>query len=241
MPETPTPFIHQFVASLARRTPGLDGPPPAVHAVPLRPEDRPDFEHLLDEALILAPPPGPLTPEQVRTMAVGANAAINATAAAEYAEYVGIREAGSGSSGEEEAQSADGQAGMLAVLAVLLPVLSGTASLVFLGVGYGLRIADAGSGVAGHLVDIGWFFLALTAVTFVATSVALLLTALRRPAPSVAVARAAWQAALLEHGVKPFLHEVYQVQAARAPDRPPLAPERRAGSAGQVLPDADTG
>lgn len=228
MPETPTPFVRQLVAALARRTPGLDGTPPTAPAMRLRPEDRPDFEHVLDQALAGAPPPEPLTTDQVRTMALGASAAITATAAAEYAEYVGAREASPSSPVEEVTPPSAEEAGALAVVMVLVPVLSGAAALIFLATGYVLRITDAQTSPARHLTDAGWIFLALTALAFVAGAVGLLLTALRSPAPSVATARAAWHTALLEHGIRPFLHEVYQAQAATEPD-------------GQAPPGPDTG
>lgn len=228
MPETPTPFIRQLVASLARRTPGLDGVPPAVHTEPLRDQDRPYVEAALDRALATMPPPATLTTEQVRTMALGALPAITSTAATEYAEYISARDADRASAPSMAASETKEHTGLPAILAVLVPVMSGATAVIFLLVGYGLRLANTRRGITHPLTTAGWLFLAITALAVLAGAVGLLRATLQEAVPSVAAARTAWQEALLERGIEPFLHEVYQAKAppsaampgATAPDQP---------------------
>lgn len=212
MPETPTPFIRQLVASLARRTPGLDGVPPTVHTERLREQDRPDIEEMLDRALTTMPPPTPLTTEQVRTMALRALPAITATAATEYAAYIDARDADSTPAPNVTDSETEERPGSLAILAVLVPILGGATATIFLLVGYGLRLANVRRDFAHALTTTGWFFLAITALAILAGAVGLLRAALQEAAPSVAAANAVWREALLERGIEPFLHEVYQAQ-----------------------------
>lgn len=123
-----------------------------------------------------------LNPEQLRTMALNASALITASAATEYQHYVKARdelrhpapstpspaghESGTGEPGVSgmglaatmgEAAEAVG-AGAVAVAAVLTPVLAGTAAVIFLLVGYILRMLDPEAGVrqddAHHRMDV---------------------------------------------------------------------------------------
>ncbi|MGK5631509.1 hypothetical protein, partial [Streptomyces sp. URMC 123] len=113
-------------------------------------------------------------------------------------------------------------AGFVAVFAVLLPLLAGTAAVIFLLVGYLLRAVSPDEPVADPMISAGWIFAALAAAGAVAAMAGLLLTALRNDASAVrgpepaaeepvpdevALAKEAWRGALLERGVLPFLRE----------------------------------
>ncbi|MFF0446073.1 hypothetical protein ACFYT4_06610 [Streptomyces sp. NPDC004609] len=198
-------------------------------------EDRAEFERVLDDALRnaherpeLAAIGQRLNATQLRTMALNATALISTAASAEYEHYRKIREetrapvvtAGGQNSASDAAWSApDGNgAGFAAVIAVLAPVLAGTAAVIFLLVGYILKMLEPTPSFATTLVSAGWFFGALTAAAILVAAVGLLLTALRNGATQVPaeettgelpdeVARAkdAWRHALLERGILPFL------------------------------------
>ncbi|MEU0741442.1 hypothetical protein [Streptomyces sp. NPDC006134] len=180
--------------------------------------------------------------EQLRAMALSATALITAAAATEYQHYVKVREElrhpatpvpttsarESGSPGpgarttgfaatvEEAAETAG--AGAVAVVAVLAPVLAGTAAVIFLLVGYVLRMLDPKQAFARTMLTTGWVFGAVTAVAILVAAVGLLVTALRnRPfaeagpyretSREVAEARDAWRDALVERGILPFLRD----------------------------------
>ncbi|WP_419996480.1 hypothetical protein [Streptomyces boninensis] len=112
-----------------------------------------------------------------------------------------------------------GGAGLAAVVAVLAPVLAGTAAVIFLLVGYALHMLHPEPAAAAPLRAAGWVFAALAAATILVAMTALLLTALKNGSTSiraasrtgmvreVAEAREAWQQALLERGILPFLRE----------------------------------
>ncbi|MBB4894108.1 hypothetical protein FHS39_003142 [Streptomyces olivoverticillatus] len=175
-----------------------------------------------------------LTNQQLRTMAVSAITAISACASAEYATYVSAREelrahppvAHPRPSEDapaplyDDGPDAEG-AGAGAVLAVLAPVLAGIAALLFLLIGYVMRSVGSSEAVAGPMITVGWWFGGLTAAGVLIAMTGILLTALRngrqaedapreeRPAvvEEADRAREAWQRALLERGVRPFLRE----------------------------------
>lgn len=185
-----------------------------------------------------------LNSEQLRTMALNASALITAAAAAEYQHYVRLRDelrhpalsgppavGDSGASGEPspeatatglattlgEAAESTG-AGAIAVIAVLAPVLSGTAAVIFLLVGYILKALDPDQTFARTMLTAGWVFGAITAAAVLVAAVGLLLTALRNRTPAddrardaaheeLDRAREAWREALLERGILPFLRE----------------------------------
>ncbi|RVU27235.1 hypothetical protein EOT10_08660 [Streptomyces antnestii] len=226
-------------------------------------EDRPEFERILDEALRTAPDRPELAavgqrlnPEQLRTMALNATALIAAAAATEYEHYVKVRaelrasprpvhtpgeeggpaESGGGAIGlaatlGEVAEPAG--AGAIAVVAVLAPVLAGTAAVIFLLVGYVLKMLNPQPAFAQTLLTAGWVFGALTAAGILVAGVGLLLTALRNGATSLQAgahsesseevdrAREAWCLVLLERGILPFLREALA--------DPPAAPATRGG------------
>ncbi|MBL1083302.1 hypothetical protein JK359_15110 [Streptomyces actinomycinicus] len=183
-----------------------------------------------------------LNPEQLRTMALNASALITEAAAAEYQYYVRLRdelrhpalsvpsattdnssavEPGSPAQAVattiDEAAESTG-AGAVAVIAVLAPLLSGTAAVLFLLVGYILKMLDPGQTFARTMLTTGWVFGGLTALTILVAAVGLLLTALRNSTSADARAhdtahqeldraREAWREALLERGILPFLCE----------------------------------
>ncbi|MEU6590923.1 hypothetical protein ABZ923_17170 [Streptomyces sp. NPDC046881] len=235
----------------------------------LQSEDRQEFERLLDEALRSAPHRPELAAvgqrlniEQLRTMALSASALITAAAAAEYQHYVTLRaelrqpalsvpptaensgtvDPGSTTTGLAaslgEAAESTG-AGAVAVVAVLAPVLSGTAAVIFLLVGYILKMLDPGHTLARTLLTTGWVFGAITAAAILVAAVGLLLTALRNSTPAderardaaheeLARAREEWRDALLERGIVPFLQEALTEPGTTAVPHPaPPAPTGR--------------
>lgn len=167
----------------------------------LRPEDRPDFERVLDEALrtdtvyraLQAPGVG-INAEQLRTRALAAGAVVAAAAAEEYDHYTAVRdrvrataatppggrgEGPAGGLGTAAQFAAESGAGAIPALTVLAPILAWAAALIFLLLGYGLRTADPHLEFARSLVTAGWVALAVGAVAMVAGIIGLLLTALR--------------------------------------------------------------
>ncbi|WP_377270283.1 hypothetical protein [Peterkaempfera sp. SMS 1(5)a] len=165
----------------------------------LRPDDRPDFERVLDEALrdetvrqALNTPAARLNAEQLRTKALAAAPVIAAAAADDYARYTALRdrirtaaagrqsERGEGPSLSAAAQlAAETRAGAIPALTVLAPILAWAAALIFLVLGYGLHTANPHLMFAHSLVTAGWVALAVGAVAMVAGIIGLLLTALR--------------------------------------------------------------
>ncbi|MER7831876.1 hypothetical protein [Streptomyces sp. NPDC095602] len=198
----------------------------------LLPEDRAEYERLLDEALRtahdrpeLAAIGRRLDRGQLRAMALGAAALISAAAATEYAVYVRVRDEHRRPSGASVVASVlgghdDGAApgaGFGVVVTVLTPILAGTAALVLLLLGYVLKMLAPPPQVAGPLLTAGWFFAAVTAAGLLVAAIGLLVTALRnRPAETavpgarsdeLSLARDAWRHALVERGIVPFLRE----------------------------------
>ncbi|MEV6650082.1 hypothetical protein [Streptomyces sp. NPDC051219] len=225
-------------------------------------EDRPEFERILDEALRTAHDRPDLSAigerlnaEQLRTMALNASALLTTAAAAEYEHFVKVREelrdpsaarggltldTGTGTgpgagSGTGLADVTSG-AGLSAIVAVLAPVLAGTAALIFLLVGYILKLLTPEPAFADTMITTGWLFGGLTAAAILVAAVGLLLTALRNSETEVVAnesdelpdevfrAREAWRNALLERGILPFLRDALADPstdpAASAPRRP---------------------
>ncbi|MGP3980693.1 hypothetical protein [Streptomyces sp. KR80] len=179
----------------------------------LLPEDRPEFERILGEALRTASQRQDpallgrrLNTEQLRTMALTASAAISACASSEYQHFVKVRDelrdpapvspmssgngteqggAAMGLSGSMGASAEASGAGLVAVLAVLAPVLAGTAAVIFLLIGYLLHYVSPQEPVADSLINAGWVFVTLTAAGIVAAMVGLLITALRNSSSSL--------------------------------------------------------
>ncbi|MEU2181138.1 hypothetical protein [Streptomyces thermolilacinus] len=213
----------------------------------LLPEDRAEYERLLDEALRTASDRPELAAigrrldrSQLRAMALGAAALISTAAATEYALYVRVREQHRRPSGASVMSSVlggsgDGTtpgAGFGVVVTVLTPILAGTAALVLLLLGHVLKMLDPPPDLAAPLLTAGWFFAAVTTVGLLVAVIGLLVTALRnRPAETAAAqgpgggapdelsrAREAWRHALLERGIVPFLREAL---AERGPEPGP--------------------
>ncbi|MEC4015788.1 hypothetical protein [Streptomyces sp. H27-D2] len=237
----------------------------------LLPEDRPEFERILDDALHTSeyrPALGAagmrLNTEQLRTMALSAMAAISACAAAEYEHFCKARQearepapaaATSVAGGEQSAErggsgglgiaitmgevTEGSGAGLIAVVAVLAPVLAGTAAAIFLLVGYALHMITPEPSAAQPLITAGWLFAALTAAGFLVAMAGMLLTALRNGANSVrdslaaelpvevAIAKDAWEMALLDRGMLPFLREALADPATRNGAAAPPYVQRR--------------
>ncbi|MEU6310337.1 hypothetical protein [Streptomyces sp. NPDC047014] len=231
-------------------------------------EDRPEFDRLLDEALRaaserpeLATLGERLNAEQLRTMAQGASALLVAAAAAEYGHYVKIRgerreelllgpAAASAGGDEDEERGGGGGAGISAVVAVLAPVLAGTAMLIFLLVGYILKMIEPEPAFAETMLTAGWLFGALTAAALLCAVIGLLVTAVRNSATEVAAdeteavpdevarAREAWRHALLERGIIPFLRDALADPSAGPGFPTPRTPEAgRIPSLGYTRPD----
>lgn len=220
-------------------------------AMPLLNEDRPEFERILDEALrtedtrsALAENGTRLTSEQLRTLALGATAAITACAATEYQQYLKVREQARDASLPAHEENGGGTgtgiagavgqvttaepagAGLVAVVAVLTPVLAAIAAIIFLSVGYSLQLVSPEPSIAPPLRTAGWFFAILAAAGVAIGVIAMVLTASRNPAadaddvrvarsPEVAAAKDAWRRALLERGVRPFIHQAVAEASAQ--------------------------
>jgi hypothetical protein len=231
----------------------------------LRPEDRPDFERALTEALRSAyggpHHEPPLSAEQLRTMALSAIEPIVACAAPEYQQYVEDREQVTPDRSRVLSMSLAEQpssgAGLFAVVAVLTPILAGTAALIFLVLGYLLHAVHTPEPtIAAPLRTAGWLFAAIAAIGILAGMIGLVSTALRNGStatrdadrdilavlpPEVAAARDTWLDALTERGIKPFLYEALaQAAAPRTPtddhDGPDGGSDSK-GDAGYETPD----
>ncbi|MGW4033708.1 hypothetical protein ACWEFL_31175 [Streptomyces sp. NPDC004838] len=230
-------------------------------------EDRAEFERVLDDALSNAHERPDLdaigrrlNATQLRTMALNATALISTAAAAEYEHYRKIREEARAPAAQADGQNSaqvpaagepDGNgAGFAAVITVLAPVLAGTAAVIFLLVGYLLKMLEPTPSFATTLVSAGWFFGALTAAAILVAAVGLLLTALRNdptqvPAEETAgelpdeVARAkdAWRHALLERGILPFLRAALSDPSADPASTTPPRPVSRIPKVGYSGPD----
>jgi len=240
-----------------------------MNSVPqhLHSEDRQEYERVLDEALRsaahrpeLAALVQRLNPEQLRTMALSATAFITAAAAAEYHHYVKVREelrrpAPSAPSLQDDPATetdvgglglaaavgeAAAGAGAGAVVTVLAPVLAGTAAVIFLLVGYVMKMISPEPAFARTLLTTGWVFGAVTAVAILVAAVGLLLTALRNSSTvqhggaeggmyeEMLRAREAWHEALLERGILPFLRDALADPDRAALDGPvPSTPQSR--------------
>lgn len=215
-------------------------------------EDRPEFERVLDEALRTAAAHPEIArvaqrfnPAQLRTLATGATAFIAAAATAEYQHYVNVRERSrepARVSAEPRPEEGDkptetppngiaaalievtepSGAGATAVVAVLAPLLAAVAAVIFLLVGYLLKLLNPEPAIASGLLTAGWVFAVLAAFGILIAGSALLLTALRNNSsanssdeggltgetPEVAAARAVWHQALLEKGILPFFRDL---------------------------------
>ncbi|MFD5766017.1 hypothetical protein ACFWIN_09370 [Streptomyces sp. NPDC127049] len=182
-------------------------------------EDRAEYERVLDEALRTAPERPELvrtgtrlTAAQLRVMALNATALITAAAASEYEHFVKVREQNRVASNLPRTPAPDESPGAVAVLTTLVPVLAGTAAVIFLLVGTVVHLLAPAAALGTTLLTAGLVFGALAAAGLLCAGAGLLLTALRNspaethaPDDELTRARAAWRHALLERGVVPFL------------------------------------
>ncbi|MFF2963587.1 hypothetical protein ACFVT1_32785 [Streptomyces sp. NPDC057963] len=205
------------------------------HPDHLRAEDLLVFERLLDHALNSTAfqeerrhTPKALNSEQLRTQALGARIAIATSAASEYRVYRQLL-AASASSGmarlhtqRESDDAAVNGSGMLHAVAVLIPGLSATAAAVFGLIGFGFRAVDAHSHLADVMLLAAMTAAGVAAVTLLTGLVWLLVAATRNRSTAgdtdsdVDRANNAWQEALLERGILPFLRN--SLRAARPGD-----------------------
>ncbi|MDT0267151.1 hypothetical protein RM844_12715 [Streptomyces sp. DSM 44915] len=191
--------------------------------------DRDEVERLLDEALRaarLSTGAEPARLARLRAVLLGALPEILATAEPEYRRLCALRERLRAAQAEPgpppAAAGAPGRAGSGALLVAfaLVPVLSGVSALIFLLLGYALRLADPEPAVAGSMRSVGWAFALLAAGGALVAAGALVVAAARNgatsiraaaPAPGaaladeVAEARARWRRALLDRGLQPLL------------------------------------
>jgi hypothetical protein len=163
---------------------------------------------------------------------------------------------GSGSGAGEAAGRASG-AGLVAMVSVLVPVLAGTAAVIFLLVGYLLHVVSPEPSIAAPMRGAGWTFAALAAAAAIAAMAGLWLAAVRNgsrtprvPARNaageeepglterVALARDAWRGALVERGIVPFLSEALADPdgARQAPSSYVPTPEGSASHSGERTP-----
>ncbi|WP_050512349.1 hypothetical protein [Streptomyces rimosus] len=218
-----------------------------------RTEETAAFEQALGQALAspeikeaLRRTPDAPRPEHLRLQAHRERAALCATAAAEYETYARLRaEADTPTPDTTPKDSPTATAsggGLLPALSVLVPSLGAIAAVLFLAIGFGMRLVSAHRQFADELVYAGWLAAGIAAAATAVDLAWLLATAARNrstpdsPSPStdvttpgseVAQARAAWHLALLERGIVPFL--LTRIQEGET--------ERRTGRPGYSAPD----
>ncbi|MGW6539450.1 hypothetical protein ACWGBV_05305 [Streptomyces sp. NPDC055051] len=199
-------------------------------------EDRAEYERVLDEALRTAPERPELagagtrlTGAQLRVMALNATALITAAAASEYEHFVKVREQCRAASNRPRTPAPDESPGAVAVLTTLVPVLAGSASVIFLLVGAVVHLLVPAAALGTTLLTAGLVFGALAAAGLLCAGAGLLLTALRNspaeshvPDDELTRARADWRHALLERGVVPFLQAALTTpETEHTPERTP--------------------
>ncbi|MFI0987862.1 hypothetical protein, partial [Streptomyces exfoliatus] len=197
-------------------------------------EDRAEYERVLDDALStaharpdLAGAGTRLTLAQLRAMTLNATTLVTSAAASEYDHFVKVREQNRATLGARPAENSDRPGagpGVVAILTVMVPVLAGTAAVIFLLVGAVLRALAPTMVFGATLLTAGLVFGAVAAAGLLGAAVGLLMTALRNspaavrtgsaPDDELSRAREAWRRALLERGILPFLRDAL---AATAP------------------------
>ncbi|CAM5655458.1 hypothetical protein [Streptomyces afghaniensis 772] [Streptomyces afghaniensis] len=200
--------------------------PPRLH-----PEDRADFEAVLDQALrtadihgaVRADPTG-RTAAHLRAHALAHADDITAAAGEPYRAYLAVRTAA-----RRDARRPLATGSLLPALAVLTPLVAGASAGGLLLLGCLLQVADAPGPLPGSLVAAGWTMALVAAVTGLLALGALLFSALGRQAERVEHARLAWRQALLDRGMLPHLlghPAVAPTEAGITPGSPPdtLAP-----------------
>ncbi|GGX36988.1 hypothetical protein [Streptomyces noursei] len=234
----------------------------------LQAPDTTAFERTVDQALsspeiraALSQTAGSLNAEQLRSAALGARDTLAAAATAEYRELVRERAAAADTPRPVPPPPAAGTSsrsgGVLPALGVLVPSLAATAAVVFLLFGFGLRTVAAPSTLADELLTAGWTSAGVAGMAVLIGLAWLLVTASRNRAaadahtpaeadPNVARAHEAWQLALLERGIMPFL--LGRLDTATSGGRPlgrPALPRPAtagvAGGAGEARPTSADG
>ncbi|MFF7883553.1 hypothetical protein ACH40F_22070 [Streptomyces sp. NPDC020794] len=187
------------------------------------------FERVLDQALnsrrisdALERSAGTLNREQLRTRALRERTAIAAVAAVEYRAYTESKALAAEQTGERDGDGDGngngntGGGGLLPVLAVFVPSLSAVAAAVFLVSGLALRAFGGRPYIGAGLLTAGFVAAAVAVGGAVADLACLLVAAAHNRsavddgAPAgedaeVKRAREAWQLALRERGMMPFL------------------------------------
>ncbi|MFF8021276.1 hypothetical protein ACFZDJ_09115 [Streptomyces sp. NPDC007896] len=183
------------------------------------------FERVLDQALnsrrisdALERSAGTLNREQLRTRALRERTAIAAVAAVEYRAYTESKALAAEQTGERDSNGNGntGGGGLLPVLAVFVPSLSAVAAAVFLVSGLALRAFGGRPYIGAGLLTAGFVAAAVAVGGAVADLACLLVAAAHNRsavddgAPAgedaeVKRAREAWQLALRERGMMPFL------------------------------------
>ncbi|SCF83426.1 hypothetical protein [Streptomyces sp. Ncost-T10-10d] len=226
----------------------------------LRAEDLPSFERILDHALNSPAiqekrrhTPRALNNEQLRTRALGARTAIAASAASEYRAYRQLlaASASSGATLRRARRESDGAAAntssTLHAVAVLVPGLSATAAAVFGLIGFAFRAVDMHSHLADVMLSAGLAATGVAVVTVLAGLVWMLVAAARNRSaaggmdPEVDHARDAWQEALLERGILPFLSNSLQTVSLEDVDRPDVTDTSRAAGGAKGVPEPRRG
>ncbi|MPY52290.1 hypothetical protein [Streptomyces acidicola] len=172
----------------------------------LRPEDKRDYERVLDRALrsprvreALERADAVVNTEQLRTKALGARATITAAALPEYRLYLRLRTdaerpaktpgVSPGGNGADSVRSGDGSErsggssqGLLGAVGLLLPALAVMAAIAFLVVGYALGLVNSHSQLAEGLVTAGWIAASVAVLAALLGLVGMLVTASRNRA-----------------------------------------------------------
>ncbi|WP_062209605.1 hypothetical protein [Streptomyces sp. NBRC 109706] len=195
--------------------------------------DRVEVERVLDEALRAARTAtgaGPERMARLRELVVDALPDILRTAEPQYLRFAALRDElreaqlREGSAGPQPAgggaRAGRAGSGTLLVAFALIPVLAGVSGLVFLLLGYALRLASPEPSLAAPMRTVGWAFALVAAGGALVAAGALVVAAVRNGATSirasgapggavlferVARARADWRRALLDEGINPFL------------------------------------
>ncbi|MFF7648975.1 hypothetical protein ACFZCY_03770 [Streptomyces sp. NPDC007983] len=177
----------------------MTGTPPE-----LRPEDRPDFERALRQALNTTEiraalrrhgAAGGAAAERLRAQALAERAGIAAAAGPEYAAYLrqratdGSRVRTGRTPGAPSA--ATGVRGLLPAVAVLAPLLAAAATAVFLLLGCLLGLSSSGRELGDELLTAGQTAAVITAVTTAGGVVWILVTAARHRTPATGPKRPA--------------------------------------------------
>ncbi|MFF4339627.1 hypothetical protein ACFY00_06785 [Kitasatospora sp. NPDC001540] len=202
-------------------------------------QDRADFEHALGRALAdpaLRTARGVGQDARLRALARQHAARILAAAEPEYLAYRRLRDTAPPAPTGRSTAPGERLTGWLGALALVVPVVSGSAAAVFFLLGAVLDLSRPHAGLTTPLRTAAWTTVAIAVAGALAGLLGLLLTAAwRRDAPSgdpqhrrrVAAARAAWRAALLERGLRPFLRSGPERASGTGADRAVRAdPER---------------